>query len=504
MHNESRNELLQRLTFIANHLPETRLALIDEKTSLSYRSMVEAVSNMAAQLREWNTQAPIRVIALRCGNSTAWVIFDLACQVADMVCIPLPLFFSQAQCDHCIRTAAVDLFVTDNEFNFDRLDSELLAEAWPPPFTHLSHINFWHLTFKTARHALIPEGTQKITFTSGSTGEPKGVCLSAAHQWQVAESLADAVNVKAPQHLCLLPLSTLLENIGGVYAPLLNGGTVILASEAQRGMLGSSTLDSTALQNCISKYSPQTLILVPQLLSALLVASIQGWVAPTSIEFVAVGGAKVAMESILRARAIGIPAYEGYGLSECASVVALNTPQRERLGSVGHILPHCQVSMIDGEITISGACHLGYLGLPDSWHPTCVHTGDLGTVDADNFLAISGRKKNILISAFGRNIQPEWIESEITANPVIHHCVLVGEAKPFLIAIISANDDISNDTISQWINKVNSNLPDYARVRRWIRPDPHHWLNFLSANGRAKRDVIQQVLASIIEREYAA
>ena len=72
----------------------------------------------------------------------------------------------------------------------------------------------------------VPPGTRKITYTSGTTGNPKGVCLSAANQLNVARSLIEATGLTAPRHLCTLPLATLLENIAGVYAPLLAGGTV--------------------------------------------------------------------------------------------------------------------------------------------------------------------------------------------------------------------------------------------------------------------------------------
>lgn len=498
------NNLLQRLEFIAAQLPENQEALSDGHNSLSYRAMVARLATLAETLRELARQKNIRVMALHAGNSIDWVLLDLACQIADIVCIPLPLFFNQEQCEHCIRSAAVDLLISDREFDFSGLSGELKTELINEPLSVFARFNQWHVMFNHTRTALVPEGTQKITFTSGSTGEPKGVCLSSEHQWRVAESLADAVALEAPRHLCLLPLSTLLENIGGVYAPLLNGGSVMIASEKQRGMPGSSSIDSAVLLRCISDFSPHTLIVVPQLLSALLAASVQGWPVPDSLKFVAVGGAKVARELIGNARAAGIPAWEGYGLSECGSVVALNTPEHEKPGTVGRILPHCQVEIIQGEVQVSGACHLGYLAMPETWYPSHIATGDLGAVDGENYLSIDGRKKNLLISAWGRNIQPEWIESEITLNPLIKHCVLVGDAKPFLLAIIAANDEVSNETISQWLNKVNRRLPDYAQVKRWIRPEARQWLTFLSANGRAKRDLIQQSLASRIEREYAA
>nr|MDC2856527.1 AMP-binding protein [Ningiella sp. W23] len=96
-------------------------------------------------------------------------------------------------------------------------------------------------------------GTQKITFTSGSTGEPKGVCLSTQSQMQVAQSLCEQINISKPTHLCLLPLPVLLENIAGIYAPLLSGGCVHLMPLNELGFVGSGikTLTNSLAQSIV-------------------------------------------------------------------------------------------------------------------------------------------------------------------------------------------------------------------------------------------------------------
>lgn len=103
-------------------------------------------------------------------------------------------------------------------------------------------------------------------------------------------------------------------------------------------------------------------------------------------------GARVAAELIHSARALGIPAYEGYGLSECASVVSMNTPQHDQPGSCGKPLSHLQIQLAeDGELWVRGNSALGYIGEPltDEW----LATGDLATLDEQGFLCIVGRKK---------------------------------------------------------------------------------------------------------------
>ncbi|MFP3441012.1 AMP-binding protein, partial [Pantoea sp. SIMBA_133] len=110
----------------------------------------------------------------------------------------------------------------------------------------------------------MPEQTAKITFTSGSTGNPKGVCLSVAQMTATTLALKERLEgVDLERHLCILPLATLLENIAGVYLPLLMGSTVMVAPLQDLGMTGSSGLDIGRLVQGINEHQPQSLILVP-------------------------------------------------------------------------------------------------------------------------------------------------------------------------------------------------------------------------------------------------
>ncbi|MEQ9566972.1 MAG: AMP-binding protein [Pseudomonadales bacterium] len=223
---------------------------------------------------------------------------------------------------------------------------------------------------------------------------------------------------------------------------------------------------------------------------------------PDSLKFIAVGGGKVSTDLIIRARRLGLPVYQGYGLSECGSVVALNTPQRDRKDSVGKILPHCKVSIDpDGEIKVAGAIFLGYLDSPETWYPKEVKTGDLGDVE-NSFLQVKGRKKNILITSFGRNISPEWVESEILSNLAVQQCMVVGDGRPYLTALISADKNFSNQQLERWIQNVNARLPDYARVQQWERIESSDFLGFLTENGRLKRSQIEHGFSRQIDRLY--
>ena len=210
---------------------------------------------------------------------------------------------------------------------------------------------------------------------------------------------------------------------------------------------------------------------------------------PSSLRFVAVGGGRVSAQLLERADALGLPIFEGYGLSECASVVCLNTPEQRRVGSTGQPLGHLQVKLADdGEVLVKGARMLGYLGEPapqGEW----LGTGDLGRFE-DGFLVLHGRKKHQFITAYGRNVNPEWVESELVQQLPIAQAWLHGEALPGNVAVLVPRVANTPDAqLQAAVDEVNHGLPDYARVHRWLRAEaPFNASNELAtANGRLRR-----------------
>ncbi len=181
------------------------------------------------------------------------------------------------------------------------------------------------------------------------------------------------------------------------------------------GVTGSSGLDVARFIAAQHRFHPQSVILVPQLLLALTAAAEFGVALPDAYRFVAVGGATVPVSLIARARRIGVPAFEGYGLTECGSVVALNLPNANRPGTVGRPLDNATIDIVDGDIHVSGSTMLGYLGEPAA-APSRIATGDVGAFDADGYLQVLGRRRNNFITSFGRNVNPEWIEGELQAE----------------------------------------------------------------------------------------
>ncbi len=469
---------------------DQRIALDDGHQRLTYRDLHIRVLCMA----DWLGAQGVRVVALHGDNSIDWVVADLAAQVAGCVLVPLPPFFSDDQILHCVEDAGVDLLLLAHaeKQSVVLTNGFELAERCPLPCLRAFR--------REACSSTRPEGTQKITYTSGSTGAPKGVCLSLEQQWRVAESLVERVGLAEPRHFCLLPLSTLLENIAGVYAPLLAGGRVCLAGAAQRGLSGSSGLDTQCLLDCLHQRQPTSLILLPQILGALVAAGSTGHRAPMSLEFVAVGGAPVSGELINQGRQLGWPVVQGYGLSECGSVVALATLDDDP-ESCGEPLPHLELAFDQGELVVKGASFLGYLADPESWYPPQVHTGDLVTL-RNGLVNVTGRCKHVLITGFGRNISPEWVEKALTRRPLFSQCVVGGNDRDTLYALISAPAQISDEQITEHIAGVNATLPDYARIGHWQRLEPQQWAPVMTANGKIRRLQIDRHFADEIASMY--
>lgn len=450
------------------------------------------VDRLAGSLEQTGQQR----VASRLDNGLDWLVLDLALRVVGGVHVPLPTFFSEEQLRHALHTSGAQLLVTS-------------AAAPPPgpagsPASPLPGIDAKGWKLDPGTGGMLPEGTACVTYTSGSTGRPRGVCLSADTLLTVASSLAGAARAVSPRrHLCLMPLSTLLENVAGLYATLLAGAEIALPSLQEIGYTGASGLDVPTLLRCLHRYQPESIILVPQLLLALVMAAEQGAALPASLRYLAVGGGRVATTLLARAKALNLPVFEGYGLTECASVVCLNRPDARREGSVGQPLPHARVQIVDGEILVAGARALGYLG-GDPMPEGPVRTGDLGYIDDEGFVHVTGRRKSLFITAFGRNVSPEWVESELMSHPSIAQALVWGEAQADNVAVlVPRRPDMEASVLQGALDEINAGLPDYARVARYVRASPFTALaGLLTANGRPRREAILAHYQAEIDAAY--
>lgn len=492
--------LLQQIQAQAIQAP-TRIALEGQYTQLTYSALAAEVARLSDALKPLTNQA---TVALALDNGPAWIVLDLAILAAGCSNVPMPAFFTAAQKQHAIADAGVSLVFTDMPVAWQTLypESTLLAE-WGVAGQTVAILRV-HTHDRLA-------AVDKITYTSGTTGAPKGVCLSAQNMWQVASSIATLIQPSAAdRHFCVLPLATLLENVAGVYASLISGATVVVYPSQAVGFTGSQ-FDISRLYQGLQGSRASTAILIPELLRALVMYMQAGQAPLVKLRFVAVGGAKVVSDLILQAHALGLPVFEGYGLSECASVVALNTPQSHKPGSIGKPLPHVQLRVdMAGELWVKGALYDGYtqpdggIASPVLDEEGYLATGDLAYQDKDGYVYLSGRKKNMFITSFGRNVSPEWVESTLIHQPALLQVCVFGEARPFNVAIVVPQPQCSAEQVAQAIAQANQQLPDYAQVGDVVFAyQPFSPQNGqLTANGRLKRDAIAAAYATDIDTIY--
>lgn len=488
-------------------------ALHDGRRDWAVEELDAAVAQAAAALVRDGT----RVLATMMDNRAAFVVLDEAARRAGAVHVPLPPFFTPAQTMHALHAAGVDTLVADAALAAQRPEWRWSPAVVGAPFAaKAAEATSAGAALMSTRLPLppvtLPPGTEKISFTSGSTGAPKGVCLGGAAMQRVAEGLVQALApLHIRRHLNALPFPVLLENIAGVMAPRLQGATLVTLPLADVGLVGSSRFDAARFDAAVRAHAPDSVIVLPQMLRAWCAHLVRhGLRAPASLEIVAVGGAAVGAPLIAAAQRLGVPACEGYGLSEGASVQTLNVPgatsQASRPGSVGRPLPHARVRVAaDGEIEIAGTLFSGYLGegsenriapAADGWW----RTGDLGHVDADGFVHVHGRKKNVLITAFGRNVSPEWVETALRSQPAIREAVVLGDGCAALAAVLWPTGDAVDDAALQAaVDAANATLPDYARVQRLCRGRAAFdaCTGLATANGRPQRDAIARLHADL-------
>jgi long-subunit acyl-CoA synthetase (AMP-forming)/heme oxygenase len=476
------SNVLKQIDHWARNRPQAN-ALVDDHGTLSYAELALRVRQLSKQLQEQN----LLRIGLVGDNSAAWVVADLACRKAGVVCTPLPPFFTPTQCQHIASSAGLQALIGA----IKTTDTPLTAGLG---LTRLE---------TGARTPALPTGTDKITFTSGSTATPKGVCLSNQQLDATVQALVERLHgIGVQQHLSVLPLSTLLENVAGIWTALYQGACVSLPSLQSLGFNGASKLDIGALARSLNRHQPQSMILVPELAQAVVSACESGQLVLDDIRFIAVGGARVSAHLQQRADAIGLPLFEGYGLSECGSVVCLNTPEEKRRGSVGRPLPHLSLRRTDsGELMIRGSAMLGYLGEP-ALETDEVASGDLADIDADGFVALKGRQKNLLITSYGRNIHPEWPESELT-EAFARQVMVFGDGQSSLSALLAGVDDsIPGEPLLKTLAAVNQRLPSYCRIGQlYCLPAPLSAKHGqVTANGRIRRRVLMNELTTLLRQ----
>jgi long-chain acyl-CoA synthetase len=302
--------------------------------------------------------------------------------------------------------------------------------------------------------AIGPGDLATIIYTSGTTNRPKGVMLSQGNL--VTNSLA-GVDAYGPDctkvWLNWLPFSHVFARLVDHYTTTRMGVTMALARS------------SATVMDDIREIHPSYFSTVPRLLEKcwdyLAAVPREERAAAARRMFggrlvhISSGGAPLPAHVATELRGVGIVVLEGYGLTESSPIISFNQTDHCKIGTVGPPIPGVEVKIApDGEVLTRGPhVMLGYWRDPaataeairDGW----LHTGDLGSVDADGFLSITGRKKDLIVTAGGKNIAPAALEALLIQDPFIEQALVYGDARPFVVAIIVPTFDLINEAVRQ-------------------------------------------------------
>jgi long-chain acyl-CoA synthetase len=232
------------------------------------------------------------------------------------------------------------------------------------------------------------------------------------------------------------------------------------------------------------------------------------------------GGAPLAREVVEFFHSAGILVLEGYGLTECTAAVTVNHPDAFRFGTVGPALPGFELRLAeDGELLIrSETIFAGYYKDPDATREVMdedgwLHSGDVATIDADGFVTIVDRKKDILITAGGKNVAPQNLENLLKLSPVVSEAVVVGDRKPYLTALITVDPacglqpgtDEANAAVQEAVDAINSELSRYEQIKRFRILERNFSAEYgeLTPTLKVKRAVVGRNFATEIAELYA-
>jgi long-subunit acyl-CoA synthetase (AMP-forming) len=422
------------------------IAFEDDTGQISWRELAMRVENLACAL-----DAVDGTIGIGLAGGIDYVVTDLALTLSGKRQVPLPFFFSTAQNVHVLMDSKVGTVITSNP--------EMFADL-----PHLKPISPVAISSEACVLRSYAGGAERIIYTSGSSGNPKGVVLGDRQLKASISALSRVIAADATDtHLSILPLAQLLEQICGIFLPVVAGAKTVFRFEATKSLFGAPI---EPLLDAFETTRPTTSLLAPAILGR-WVNALGNKNAPDSLRFVAVGGSSSSPSLINAAQDAGIPVHEGYGLSECCAVVAMNRPGDNHPGTVGPVLDGLNVSLENGEIVVSGPTVMqGYLNgdpAPEVWH-----TGDLGHFDDDR-LVIDGRKDALLVTGAGRNISPEWVEQRVNVDPrVVSSALGLRKSDGALVLIVVAVAPVSPSEIEAYL----SDLPIYAQPTALIMADP--------------------------------
>jgi long-chain acyl-CoA synthetase len=531
-------------------------------------------------------------VAILMGNVPEWPISDIGTIAAGGVGVGLYPTSSAEQCQYIINHSDAEIVLVDTRAQLEKILS--IRRALPKvktivvlddsaPNESQQVISYKELIGcgrqnRAVFSALLRERAESagaediaiMVYTSGTTGPPKGACLSHRYVINSVESLRQTIPiVDTDISFSYLPYCHVAERISGLYNRLYAGASAYFVDDLSR--LGQYMLEvkptvfaslprffekiharivadleaapekererfNSALEvgRRISRLR-QSRTEVPKELrseydveAAPILKRVKDYFGG-SIRLATSGGAPLPLEVAESFDAAGLPILQAYGLTENICV-AFNRPDNHKFGTVGPPMPGCEVQIADdGEIMVrSEMMFSGYYKAPeqtaemfrDGW----LLTGDIGEIDADGFLKITGRKKELIVTSTGKKISPALIENMLKEHHLISHALVYGEGKSYLVALITLNpveaaefahahgiaadnparSDSIRKLVSEMIDEVNARVSTTESIKKFelLEHDFEIEKDEVTPTGKLKREVVSEHHRDLIESLY--
>ena len=553
-------------------------------TAISAQELYRGVAGVAGQLRRWGISRGDRV-AILCENRPEWAIADFASLLLGAVTVPIYSTLTAEQTAYMLRDSGARVVFVSTEKQLQKVSSILAetpaekivvmdavkAAADATPMQHLMQEGpqARNPELDASARNVGPSDLATIIYTSGTTGTPKGVMLTHGNMASnLVFSLSGFPVREGDVSLSFLPLSHVTARHVD-YAMLYHGVTlayVALLSHFQQALLEvqptifvgvprvyekiHAQVDQKA-KNFPASWIYQWALSVGrahraevlagqkpesaawQLADRLVYSKVQAGMGGRGQIFIS-GGAPLGRELAQWYADIGIRIHEGYGLTETSPVIAVNSPGSHKIGTVGKPLANLEVRIAeDGELLVRGpSVFKGYWNKPEETRDAFVDgwfkTGDIGSLDADGFLSITDRKKDLIKTSGGKFIAPQPIENSLKHNALIAEAVVLGDKRKFPAVLIAPNFLVLEDWAranelafssrqeliahpkvrafyESIVEELNQNLARFEKLKRvMLVPDEFSAENgLLTASMKLRRRVVEEHYRREIEEVYA-
>ncbi len=477
-------------------------------------------------------------IAISGINSISYFILDVAIGLSGATSIPLYYTTPAGELDELLQKSNASCFFIGDKRILSHIGQmtftgKMISFTKNTPLPEDSRLMSWKqfLSLGHMRNATpVPVSYQDIAtirYTSGTTGNSKSVAFAHGQLRWMAETMSSLLSFKCrtkeASYLSFLPLSHVVEGILGAYTPYYLGTPLSLyflndfdslaeiLPKVRPTIFFSIPRFYEKIWDQLSQTGPGKLYITTEstflkkILRPVLKNTLLRRAGLDQCDQLIVGSAPVSQKLLQNFRNLGIEIHNAYGLTE-APLITLNRLGANDLTTVGPPLPETKVTLADdGEILVTGPqVAVAY----DGRNSPCLHTGDLGTITANGHLQIIGRKKEILINSYGKNINLQKVETLLKEIPGISEAMLIGEQRSYCIALLWPEDDQpapDEKILASAVRSVNEQLSHPEQIKRYALMSEPLKISTgeLTPNLKLRRNQIAEVHRQTIEGLYA-